>query len=151
MPRSRRPPDPSQLTVFVDRNLGRYAVPEALRTEGLEVHTMQSVYGDDAEETVADVEWLRLCGEQEWLVVSKDDRIRYRARELTIVKAHSVRMFVVTKVGLAAEQQRARIIPNLNRMALRARRRGPWIDGLYEGTIRSPLAVRADHEPIDVG
>jgi hypothetical protein len=41
--------------VFVDRNLGRYAVPEALRTEGLEVHTMQSVYGDDAEETVADV------------------------------------------------------------------------------------------------
>jgi hypothetical protein len=124
------------LTVFVDRNLGRYAVPEALRTEGLEVHTMLSVYGDDAEETVADVEWMRLCGEQEWLVLSKDDRIRYRARELAIVKAHNVRIFVVTKAGLAAEQQLARIIPNLNRMALRARRRGPWIDGLYEGTIR---------------
>ena len=97
---------------------------------------MRSVYGDDAEETVADVEWLRLCGEQEWLVLSKDVRIRYRARELAIVEVHNVRMFVVTKAGLAAEQQRARLIPNLNRMAPRARRRGPWIDGLYEGTIR---------------
>lgn len=136
MPRSQEQPDRTRLSVFVDRSLGRYAIPDALRAEGLEVFTMLSVYGSGAEETIADVEWLRLCGEEGWVVISKDNRIRYRRRELAIVEALGVRMFVVTKAGLGADQQLARIVPNLHRMSLRSRRPGPWIDGLYEGTVR---------------
>jgi hypothetical protein len=40
VPRFQPPPE-----VFVDRGLGRYVVPQALRSAGLVVHTMVDVFG----------------------------------------------------------------------------------------------------------
>jgi len=49
-----------------------------LRALGFAVHTMRSVYGPDAEETVPDVVWLEQAGRAGWVALTKDDAIRRR-------------------------------------------------------------------------
>jgi hypothetical protein len=130
VPRSRPPRDPPEF--FVDRSLGYHVLPDALRGLGLVVHTMRSVYGPDAEETVPDVVWLEQAGGAGWVVLTKDDAIRRRPVELQALAAHGVRAFCLTNANLTGEQQRDRFLANLNRMIQRSRRPGPWICAVYE-------------------
>jgi hypothetical protein len=41
-----------------------------------------------ADETVADVDWLAPAGSRAWVVLMKDERIRYRAAERRTLLAH---------------------------------------------------------------
>ncbi len=66
---------------FVDRSLGRKQVPTALRAAGGELVPLAEHYGIPADEAVEDVEWLELAGENQWPVLMKDERIRYRPAE----------------------------------------------------------------------
>jgi len=56
VPRSPLPPE--TLEYFIDRNLGRHQLANALRDAGKVVHTMLSVYGPDLEQRVSDETWL---------------------------------------------------------------------------------------------
>jgi hypothetical protein len=42
---------------------------------------------------LADTEWLRDAGENGWVVLMKDDKIRYRPAELEALTASGVRAF----------------------------------------------------------
>ena len=53
---------------FVDRSLGRVRVPALLRASSWSLVTLAEHYGVPQDETVVDVEWLQLAGEQGWLV-----------------------------------------------------------------------------------
>lgn len=66
---------------FIDRSLGRRQVPNLLRDDGWDLVTLSEHYGIPHDETVQDVEWLRLAGEHAWPVLMKDERIRYRPAE----------------------------------------------------------------------
>lgn len=66
---------------FVDRSLGAVQVPQLLRDAGWTLTTLTEHYGKPADEAVADVDWLSVCGEQGWPVLMKDDKIRYRTAE----------------------------------------------------------------------
>jgi PIN domain-containing protein len=44
---------------FIDRSLGRRAVPEALQACGLVVHTTAAVYGEQVGQGLRDETWLR--------------------------------------------------------------------------------------------
>ena len=129
MPRSRRPPDRPRF--FVDRNLGRYLVPNAPRERGFEVNTMLSVFGENAEETVADSVWLERAGHKKWVVLTTDAAIRRRPAELEQVELHRLRVFCITRGGLTGPAQRDRILTNINRIVQRAAKDGPWICALY--------------------
>jgi hypothetical protein len=63
---------------FIDRSLGRHAVPAALREAGLTVHTMADVYGERVGQRLDDEEWLRAAGQRGWAVLMTDAKIRYR-------------------------------------------------------------------------
>ncbi len=130
MPRSRRPPE--QPEFFIDRSLGQHLLPDALRQAGYVVHTMSSVYGQDAAEQVRDEEWLGRAGQAGWLVLTKDDAIRRRPAERDALMEHGVRAFVLTTATLTGPQQVGRFIDNMHRMMQRARRPGPWICAVYE-------------------
>lgn len=131
MPRS-RPPRDSPPEFFVDRSLGYHLIPDALRELGFVVHTIRSVYGPGAEETVPDTVWLQRAGQESWVVLTKDDAIRRRPLELQALTAHGVRAFCLTNANLTGEQQRQRFVVNVNRMVQRARRPGPWICAVHE-------------------
>src|SRR5262249_54932445 len=71
----RRLPEP--LVFFIDRSLGRKKVPEALRAAGLEVRVHDELFPQGTQ----DVVWLSEAGANGWVVVTRDDRIRYNQLE----------------------------------------------------------------------
>jgi hypothetical protein len=76
---------------FVDRSLGAVQVPQLLRDAGWDLTTLTEHYGKPADEAVADVDWLALCGARGWPVLMKDEKIRYRAAEReTLIQARVV-------------------------------------------------------------
>ena len=70
---------------FLDRSLGRNAVPEALRADSWDIVTLAEHYGVPADEQVADVDWIEEAARQGWPILMKDKRIRHRPAEIDAV------------------------------------------------------------------
>jgi hypothetical protein len=121
---------------FIDRSLGRKAVPDALRACGLVVHTMASVYGEKVGQGLRDETWLRDVGQRGWVVLMKDDAIRRRPAEREALIEGGVRAFCLTNAQLRGEEQARRFVENRHRILRRARQAGPYIYGVYDGRIQ---------------
>lgn len=133
MPRSPKPPDPE---ILVDRSLGLHVVPEALQALGLSVHTLESLYGKSRAQAIQDTEWLQRAGEQGWIVLCKDDAIRRNPLELEIVRRFAVKIFCLTTARLTGDMQRDRIVGHIYRILQMARKKGPYVYGIYESGLR---------------
>jgi hypothetical protein len=79
-----------QPELFVNRSLGK-GIVEALRDVGLVVHSMADVYGEKRAQRLADEVWLRDAGENDWIVLTKDDAIRRRPAERDALTEAEVR------------------------------------------------------------
>jgi hypothetical protein len=69
---------------FLDRSLGRKAVPEALRADGWDVITLAEHYGIPADENIADTEWIEEAAQRGWAILMKDKRIRHSRTALPV-------------------------------------------------------------------
>jgi hypothetical protein len=85
---------------FVDRSLGAVQVPKLLRDAGWLLTTLVEHYGKPADESVADVDWLRLCGDEGWPVLMKDEKIRYRAADREALLTAGVTAFCLASGNL---------------------------------------------------
>jgi hypothetical protein len=121
---------------FIDRSLGGRHLADALRALGLVVHTMASVYGEEAGQRVPDERWLRDAGEHDWIVLMKDDAIRRRPAERDALLEAGVRAFCLTNAQLRAAEQTERFVSNRHRILQQARKPGPYIYGVYERRLR---------------
>ena len=83
-------PDP--LTFFLDRNLGKHIIADILREAG----ALVEVHDDHFPAGAKDNEWLPAVGEKGWVVLTKDQRIRYRGLELKALEEAQVKAFVLT-------------------------------------------------------
>jgi hypothetical protein len=91
---STEPPDP-ELTFFLDRNLGSQIVPQALRSAGWALETMDERYGVEESKLIKDVQWIEeatLAGD---ILLTKDVRIAKNPLEATAVYQNSARVFVL--------------------------------------------------------
>lgn len=79
------------LIFFLDRSIGKHIVAEALRHAG----TAVEVHDDHFPPGVHDEEWVPPVGERGWIVLTRDDRIRYRSQERTALIQARVRVFVL--------------------------------------------------------
>jgi PIN like domain len=113
--------------LFLDRSLGRWQVPALLRDVGLRLQTLAEVYGIPADETVADTEWLAQAGQQGWVVLMKDDRIRYRPVERAAVLDHRVRAFCLSSGNLRAAEMAQRFIDELDQITEACSQPGPFL------------------------
>jgi predicted nuclease of predicted toxin-antitoxin system len=93
-----KPPEPP--TYFLDRSLGRFKLATALRHAGLHIQVQDDLFAQDA----PDEEWLSAVGRSGWVVLTKDDKIRYRIRERETLIAHGVRAFVLTARNITAKE-----------------------------------------------
>ena len=83
---------PSQgITYYLDRNLGKHVIADALRSIGASVE----VHDDHLSPTAPDQDWIALVAKKNWLAVTKDRNIRYRAGELAAIKEHGAMILVV--------------------------------------------------------
>lgn len=129
-------PSSSPPEFFIDRSLGRRIVPAALRERGVKVHTMAEVYGERIGQGLDDETWLADAGRADWVVLMKDDRIRYRPAELDALVEHGVRAFCLTNANLRGEEQAARIVASLQAIADASSEPGPYVVGIYATGLR---------------
>lgn len=89
------------------------------------------------DETIEDTDWLQLCGKRGWLVLMKDDRIRYVAAERHALVESRVRAAVtITNANLPALEMMQRIIRALTDLAEISRvREGPFRFALQQNRI----------------
>lgn len=119
-------PFPQPLEFFLDRCLGRHAIAAALREDGWNVRTLAEVFGS-RETTVPDHEWLERCARENWIVLTKDKRIRRRRAEIEALRAHGVKAFVLASGNLTAAAQARRFIDNRTRIEAACDDPGPFI------------------------
>jgi hypothetical protein len=84
-----------ELTFFLDRQLGRHKMAGRLRAAGLKVEIHDDHFAQDAK----DEEWLAIIGQRRWIVITRDERIRYRAAARQSIRRAKVRMFVLVARG----------------------------------------------------
>ena len=66
-----------------------------LRSADLHVEIHDDHFAPDAK----DEEWLSVAGKNEWIVITRDERIRYRATAKQVIRRAKVRMFVLVAHG----------------------------------------------------
>lgn len=112
------------LEFFLDRSLGGRVVAEALRQAGQTVHVHDEHFPQDAK----DVEWLTVAGRRGWIVLTKDERIRYRAIEQRALMQSRVGAFIVTARGLSGSDTATICVNGLPRICrLAAKSPRPFI------------------------
>jgi uncharacterized protein with PIN domain len=67
----------------------------ALRKAGLKVAIHDDHFAPDAK----DEEWLAVAGQKQWIVITRDERIRYRAAAKQAIRRAKVRAFVLAAQG----------------------------------------------------
>lgn len=122
---------------FVDRSLGK-SIVEGLRAAGLSARSMAEVYGEKSGpgQLLADEVWLRDAGENNWIVLTKDDAIHRRPAERDALTEAAVRVFCLTNRNMRGAEQTERFVSNRHRILRQARRPGPYIYGVYAEGLR---------------
>ena len=98
---------------FLDRSLGKFKVAAALRSAGAIVEVHDDHFPQDA----PDEEWLRVAGENGWVVVTKDKNIRFHTREKEALIAYDVRAFVLSAKALSADEMGQAFVRALPKIA----------------------------------
>ncbi len=124
------------LVFFIDRSLGKNAVPTALRNAGEKVILHDDLFAQAAK----DEEWLGRAGREGWIVLSADKKIRYREGEREALKAAGVCAFILTtKGGVTGAQMGEAFVKALPRIKAHLLKQAPpliahvWKDGSVEG------------------
>src|SRR5713226_2579725 len=91
---------PERPVFFLDRSLGKLKVANSLRKAGVTVEVHEQHFAPDA----PDQDWLKAVGERSWVVLTKDQKIRYHSREREALLASGVRAFVLTAGSASGEE-----------------------------------------------
>ncbi len=89
-----KPPDGT--VFFIDRSLGIEPLRSALTNQGLTIEIHDDHFKRDEEDRV----WLAEAGRRNWVVLTKDQRLRYRPLEIRALRESSVRVFILTAGNL---------------------------------------------------
>jgi hypothetical protein len=111
-------------------------VAQALRKIGETVEIHDDHFAPDAKNE----DWLAEVGKRGWIVLTKDDRIRYRVTERTALTSSRVRAFVLTSSQLHGAEMAAAFVNALPRIKrLIAKHAPPFICRVSRSGNVSPL------------
>jgi hypothetical protein len=125
--------------IFVDRSLGSVQLPTLLRAAGFTLTTMSEHYGEHQAQLVADVDWITLVAQQNWIGFHKDANIRRNMVERQTVIASAARMFCVPNAKITAQDLANRYIANFAAIAAAAQHPGPFIYSVHPRRIEKVL------------
>lgn len=125
------PPRVPQPKFFLDRSLGRIAVPSHLRAADWDLVTLAEHYGRPADEQIADVQWIRDAASNGWPILMKDKRIRYRRAEIDAVVQHRAQCFVITRGDLTSTEMADRFQGSKHAIYEAVSRPGPYVYAVH--------------------
>ena len=132
---------PRHLVVYLDESIVSRVLADRLKSLGVDVR----IPGGAIPYGAPDEQWLAICGERDWTVLMRDQRIRYRAIERAALIDARVGAFVLT-AGQATATETAdvleRLLPRLRRLAAYEPRPFLFTFGLRSQPTRVPLAHR---------
>jgi len=125
---------PRSVVFFLDRSLGKHEVANALRGAGATVE----IHDDHLPQDARDESWLALAGRNDWVVLTKDNRIRFRPFEKRSLMEAGVRAFVLTSGSMTGSEMARALVAALPRMLrMIDALPGPWIAGVSRsGVVR---------------
>jgi predicted nuclease of predicted toxin-antitoxin system len=77
---------------------------EPIRTELVNAGLVIAIHDDHFDRDEEDRVWLRTVGERGWVVLTKDQRLRYRPLEIAALRASRARVFVLTAGNLRGSE-----------------------------------------------
>jgi predicted nuclease of predicted toxin-antitoxin system len=117
-----KPPDGT--VFFVDRSLGVEPIRAELINSGLVVE----IHDDHFERDEDDQVWLKTVGPSGWVVLTKDQRLRYRPLAIAALRASQARVFVLTVGNLRGTEIAAVFLAALPRIVkILQSRPGPFV------------------------
>jgi predicted nuclease of predicted toxin-antitoxin system len=117
-----KPPDGT--VFFLDRSLGVEPIRTELINRGLFVEIHDDHFPRDEEDRV----WLQAVGERGWVVLTKDNRLRYRPLEIAALRASKAKVFVLTAGNLRGIEIAAVFLAALPRICrVLHHRPGPFV------------------------
>jgi hypothetical protein len=120
----------ASLTFFLDYQIGRYVVAEALRAAGARVE----VHIDHFAQNAPDLEWIPEVGRHGWVLITKDENIRRNPLERAAYLAASLRGFIVTGGDMGGGELAELLTSRLPGMVRRvANKRGPMLFTVSRG------------------
>jgi len=103
---------PEGTVFFIDRSLGVEPIRTALVGAGLRVEIHDDHFDRDAQDRV----WLRDVGSRGWVILTKDQRLRYRPLELAALRSSRARVFILVAGNLRGSEIAAVFVKALPRM-----------------------------------
>lgn len=97
---SHQPDGDAKPTLFIDRCAWSGKLGEALTAAQIPYVPHKDLFAHDA----PDEEWLAAVKQHGWLILTRDQRIRYRKNELRALVESKLTMFVLSQGGLSAEE-----------------------------------------------
>jgi PIN like domain len=126
----------NSLTFFLDYQIGRFVVAEALRAAGARVE----VHIDHFVQNAPDTDWIPEIGRREWVLITKDQNIRRNPLERAAYEAAQLRGFVVTGKDMSGPEMASLLVRALPAMVRRAAgRRGPLLFSISRNGVFSKL------------
>ena len=99
-------------TFFVDRDLGRHTLPDALERAGLSVER----HIDHFEQDALDEEWLPEVAARGWVIVTGDKRLLRRPLEVAAIRASKARVLVLVGNDARAIELATNFVNTLDRI-----------------------------------
>ena len=124
------------LTFFLDYQIGRYMVADALRKAGATVE----VHIEHFSQSAPDVDWIPVVGKRGWVLITRDANIRRNPLERAAYIDARLRGFVVTGKEMGGAQLATLLVRSLSGMVNRAAGRpGPLLFTISQGGIFTKL------------
>ena len=110
-----KPPDGTAF--FIDRSLGIDPIrSDPIRAELVKSGLVVEIHDDHFARDEEDRVWLQKVGEHRWVVLTKDQKLRYRPLEIRALRASKARVFVLTAGNLRGSEIAAVFLAALPRI-----------------------------------
>ncbi len=114
----------ASLTFFLDRQIGKYVVANALRNAGAQIE----VHDDHFAQATPDLEWIPKVGRRGWVLITKDQNVRRNPLERAAYETARLRGFIVTGKDMSGKELAELLVQCLPGMVRRsARTVGPTL------------------------
>lgn len=113
VPNGQPDPNPGDYTYFLDESITITSLIQAMRSSGLDVKVLKEEFHAGA----LDEDWLPVAIEKGWILLTKDDRWRFRPAEKEILINANARAFVFVSKSARAHEIVETIMACLIKMA----------------------------------